>query len=593
MTKYFKYYVFSILISILLVLGCKNITQTNPTSDTSTDNNTIFNITSMRRDTTTNVIEVRIDTFPSTWGNWQMYLNGKEVSMEGNAGEIVVRPNAALDSAPTGLFIGTLPWLTGLDGIDFPMEGALQFYIPGKGYSNKFYYNLKDQTFDDDSSADTTHNWINHYGDLVIENNETRSIENEKYFQQGNIYVNDNSKLIIKNSQLMMGRGDVPTIHVYIIVAPNASVEIENSKIFPDSGLVCVLNKGNVTITDSPTSIHYFDMSDGAHLTMINSEMVFTIGGLLQVTGGETTVVNSTIGALGLKVPANAHLNVSNLSSGVYFDSWDVHSMIPEADYTLTLTKTQILKDDFTGDLEHGPYERGWIFFLDPDAHVRIANSELRKVFIDVIDDNATFENLKVGIPSSLKYRDIELTNVTVMGQWPFYIKDSKVTINNSNYLFLQPTGTSTVSVNDSHICEFIPREFSGTMEFRNGLWTTAGEIIGDVAYHSMSNDFSIKGSLKIGDGIQDNLQWKDATVTREYDIHVVKKDGTPLSGVLVQMNGQNVSTDSDGKAKISIQFDEYNFKQNMILKISLPDNTTTEKEISFFSETPIKVIIE
>ncbi len=96
MTKYSKYYVFSILISILLVLGCKNITQTNPTSDTSTDNNTIFNITSMRRDTTTNVIEVRIDTFPSTWGNWQMYLNGKEVSMEGNAGEIVVRPNADL-----------------------------------------------------------------------------------------------------------------------------------------------------------------------------------------------------------------------------------------------------------------------------------------------------------------------------------------------------------------------------------------------------------------------------------------------------------------------------------------------------------------
>lgn len=588
MTKSFIYS----LIFVLLVLSCKNITQESSTSDTISNSVFTVNITSMRRNTDKNIIEICLDKFPSTWGNWKMYLDGKETPMEGGSGEIVVRPNAALDKPPTGLLIGTLPWLTGLTGIDFPLHGLIQFYIPGEGYSNKFYYNLENQSLDDDPGENNLNDWTNHYGDLVIENSETRIIENEKYFQQGNIYVNDNAKLIIKNSQLMMGRGDVPTIHVCIFVAPNASVEIENSKIFPDSGLVCVINHGKVKINDSPTSIHYFDMSDGAYLTMINSEMVFTIGGLLQVTGGETTLVNSKIGALGLKVPANAHLNISNLKSGVYFESWDVHDMIPEANYKLTLTKTEILKDDFTGELEHGPYERGWLFFLDPDSHVRISNSELRKVFIDVIDGNANFRDLKVGVPSNLKYKDIELDNVTVMGQWPFYIKDSKVTISNSDYLFLQPTGNSAIAVNNSHICEFIPRDFLGTINFSNGLWTTAGEILGGVPYHSMENNFSIKGSLKI-EGVQENLQWNDATVTREYDILVLKKGGKPIENALLKINGEIIYSDNAGKAKINIRYDEFNFKESMILKVITPDNTVLEREVSFFSETPIIVVEE
>ncbi|GAI53656.1 unnamed protein product, partial [marine sediment metagenome] len=80
-------------------------------------------------------------------------------------------------------------------------------------------------------------------------------------------------------------------------------------------------------------------------------------------------------------MPAGAHLDISGLESGVYFESWDVHEIISGADYNLVLERTLILEDDFTGELEHGPYERGWLFFLDPNAHVRISNSELRKVF--------------------------------------------------------------------------------------------------------------------------------------------------------------------------------------------------------------------
>ena len=434
--------------------------------------------------------------------------------------------------------------------------------------------------------------WIRHYGDLVIEGTEIKIIKNAKYFQEGNIYVKDNARLIIKNSELMIGRGNVPTIHVYIFIDPGAELEIIKSRIFPQpgNGLLCVMNQGTANILNSPTSIHYFDMSEGASLNMKNSTMVFEIGGLLQVTGGDIKLVNSTIGALGLRVPANAHLEVSGLTSGVYFKKWNIHELIPEADYNLTFIKTFVLKDDFTGELKHGPYERGWLFYLDQDAHVKISDSELRKVFIDLTNEDVEFENLRVGIPSSLNYRDIELSNITIMGQWPFTMIDSNVIFRNSEYLFLQPSGESIVTLINSHVVEFIPRDFFGTIIFENGLWTVAGEIIGGTPYHSMSNDFTIKGSLKIEGGLRENLQWKEANVTREYEVIVKDNNGNPLQNILVEIDGQTFVTNSEGKALFSLIFDESNYNEPNNLEISNGGDVIAQKEIDFFTETPIVI---
>lgn len=593
--------VFAIISLIILILGCVSPSleeeklvpkETSPTpTPTPASEPTTINITDVFWNSNMKIIEITLDTFPSIWGNWIMYVNGEEVPMEGRHGNLVIRPNAPLDKPPTGLIIGTLPWVSPLTEVDFPCCGIIQFYIPGEGLTNEYEFNLIDFGCKTASGKECPSEWIKHHGDLVIGGTETKIIENVKYSQGGNIYVNDQAKLIIRNSQLMMRRGDVPTIHVYIFVAPKASLEIEDSRIFPDSGLVCVMNRGKVSINDSPTSIHYFDMSDGAQLTMINSEMVFTIGGLLQVTGGDTTLINSTIGALGLRVPADAHLNISGLKSGVYFESWDVHDMIPEADYNLVLKRTRILEDNFTGELEYGPYERGWLFFLNPSVHVRISNSELRKVFMELINEDVEFENLRVGIPSSLNYRDIKLTDVIIMGQWPFTIMDSNVTIKNSDYLFLQPSGQSTVTLINSHMCEFIPRDFFGTMIFENGLWTTAGEIIGGVPYHSMKNDFTIKGSLKIDEGVKENLQWKDARVTREYDVIIKDENDNPIEGALIEINGKTFVSDDAGQAKFSLIFNEFNYIEPKKLMVLKGENLIAQKEIDFFTETPVVII--
>ncbi len=554
-------------------------------------------ITDVTWDPDMHIIHIELDPWPGIWNGWRMYLDGAEVPMEGGMGKPVIRPDAPLSKPPTGLIVGTLPWVAGLDHVDFPCCGTIQFYIPGKGLTNAYHYNLVDFGCRTASQKECASEWTVHEGDMVIGGRETHLIENMKFFQKGHVYIRGRATLIIRNSEFMMARGTVPTVHVYFFVDPEAKLIIENTRIYPptggtETGLICVINHGEVRMTDSLAKIHYFDMSDGARFFMARSEMVNPIGGLLQVTGGDTHVVDSTIGALGLRVPARAHLEVSGLHSGVYFDYWDVHQLIPEADYGLVLERTTLLKDELSGELRHGPYERGWIFFLDPTAHVRLSDSELRKVFLDIRNDKVNFRDLRVGVPSSMTYRDIVLTDVVVMGQWPLTIINSNVTITNSNYLFLQPSGLSAVKLIDSHMVEFIPRDFFGALICENALWTEAGEIISSVPYHSMANDFVINGSLRM-EGLRENLQWKNARVTREFDVVATDAQGHPVRGVAIKVGGEAYVTDSAGKTKFSIVFNEANYNKPTLLEIWRSGRLIERREIDFFTETPIRIRAE
>jgi len=555
-------------------------------------------ITAVRWEPDLHAVQVFLDSWPGGWDGWKVLVNGQSIPMEGGTGRPVIRPNAPLRQPPTGLIIGTLPWVTGLDEVDFPCCGTIQLCIPGHGLTNAFQFNLTDLGCKTASDVNCPSEWTIHEGDLVIRGGETRVIENEKFFQKGNVYVQDKGTLIIRDTEFMMARGDVPTVHVYFFVDPGGKLIIEKSRVYPpaggtEAGLVCVMNRGEVQLTDSQTMIHYFDMSEGAKFTMVNSEMVNPIGGLLQITGGNTRVVNSTIGALGLFVPAGARLTVDGLHSGVYLESWSVRDLIRGVNYDLMLEKTTILKDDLSGELKHGPYERGWIFFLDPNCHARISNSELRKVFIEIQGGSAEFRDLKVGLPTSLAYRDIVLRDVVVMGQWPFTVDNAQLTITNSNYLFLQPSGFSTVRLVNSHVVELIPRDFFGSLICDAARWTTAGEIIGGMPYHSGANRFTIKGSLQTDRSLRQSLQWKGAEVTREYEVVVTNMAGQPVKGATVKVGDMTYNTDHEGKARFSLVFNETNYNIDTTLESLWEGRPIIQRDIDFFTETPITIRVE
>lgn len=453
---------------------------------------------------------------------------------------------------------------------------------------------------------------VTHSGDLVIDGTETMVIENENYLQQGNIYINDEAKLILRNSQLAIdcrGGDNLPAPNVYILVGENAVLQIENSLIFPEPVLatIIVYTNGEVNITDSSTSIHILGVFEGAQVTITNSRVVYDFGGIISVYGGDTKIVNSTIGAVGISIPADSQLETSGLKSGVCLENWDIHrdlgaSNIP---YNFTLENTYVLRDT----IRPGGYERGWMFFIDSLATVKISDSELRKVCINFHDENINLENLKGGIPLNFKYKEIELSDVIVKGQWEINMKDPNVrdvTIRNSDILFIEISGQTNLNLIDLDIVEFGPCDFYGTIIFENSVLSECG-----FCFQSMRNNFTIKGSLRISPEMSRYITWGETQVTREFEVFVLDEGGGPIEGAVIEVDTETYVTDNLGEAKFSLVFNETsnstqtidaddfmhlyitNYLESRELAVVKDGETVATREVDFFTSTPIVMTIE
>ena len=128
---------FLILCMLIIMVGCGGNPIIPPVEEEGN-----IQITDIFWNSDAKVIEITLNQFPSTWGDWTMYINGEKLSMEGGTGNPVVAPNADLDEPPTGLYVGTLPWLSPLTEVDFPCCGTIQFDIPGEGLTNEYEFNL-------------------------------------------------------------------------------------------------------------------------------------------------------------------------------------------------------------------------------------------------------------------------------------------------------------------------------------------------------------------------------------------------------------------------------------------------------------------
>ncbi|MHC1772282.1 MAG: beta-propeller fold lactonase family protein [Flexilinea sp.] len=147
---------FGLLIQFLagMLISCTFDHNTTPTiiETASTPTKTLISsilldpsITSIAWDRDNHYIKIGIDPWPQAWSPWKMYVDGVEFSVDNNMiGAPIVRPNAPLDQHPDGLILGTLPWASGLDNVDFPCCGSLQFSVPEIGLTNIYDFNLRD-----------------------------------------------------------------------------------------------------------------------------------------------------------------------------------------------------------------------------------------------------------------------------------------------------------------------------------------------------------------------------------------------------------------------------------------------------------------
>ncbi|MFA4872025.1 MAG: hypothetical protein WC610_03145 [Patescibacteria group bacterium] len=415
-----------------------------------------------------------------------------------------------------------------------------------------------------------------HKGDLTITGRDFLILENGKFTQFGNIFLKDGAKLIIKNSELKISRYERLLNHWGIELEYQASLEIENSKIIPEGPTTLVVvkarDRARIKMLNSPTQIHLFIVDDSAKALVENSEIIGEFGGLIIASGrGEAKIVNSKIGAVNLFIPEKATFEAEGLRTG-FFEDWNLQrdTKVENIDYNIILQNTEIIPDR----IGPGPFERGWPVFIDSRAKVKIKNSELRKVVINLFDEKAEFSNFALGKPTNFNYRDILLENVIVKGQWGIFPHGSSdVTIRDSEAFWTFIYDDSKLKLINTHMNEFDPRNFRGEMVFENVIWDTAAEII-------ENNDFTIKGSLEIGN--IGGFSWENSKVTRIYD--VIGKPETKLTLTKDNEIVWSEIMDKEGRASFSLKFDDTTFNDSWILK----DNLDHTQEVTFFSKTPI-----
>jgi hypothetical protein len=416
-----------------------------------------------------------------------------------------------------------------------------------------------------------------HKGDIILKGRDFLRLENGTFKQFGNVYLKDSSRLALRDTTFYISRYQRLLNHWGIYLEDKASLEIKDSKLIPGKEVLVVVHakdRAKVNMKNSPTKIHLFTMSENAEASVEDSEIVGSIGGLVGANGkARVKVSNSKIGAVNLWIPSGTTFEASGLCTG-FFKEWNLQedTKVSGIDYNITLTNTELVKDT----IGPGPFERGWPVFIDSSANVNIKDSELRKVVIELHEEKAEFTDFALDKSMDFQYRNIHLENVTVKGQWGIFMHgSSEVTVRDSDAFWTFIYGDSILTLINTHMNEFDPRNFHGQVIFKNSRWDTAAEII-------QNNDFTIKGSLKIGK--IGGFSWEDSKVTRVYDVI-----GKPNTELILEKEGTTVwqgKTDEDGKVSFSIKFDDTHFSDFWKLR----DKLGIQIKVGFFSNTPIKL---
>ncbi len=414
-------------------------------------------------------------------------------------------------------------------------------------------------------------------GDLTLEGRDSLILENGEFEQFGNIYLKDKSKLIIRDSTFKITRYQRLLNHWGVHLQDRASLEIENSKLISGDGTLFVIHardNARVNMRNSPTKIHLFTIFGNAKAVVENSEIIGDIGGLVGAfEKADVKLINSKVGAVNLYIPSGAAFEASGLGTG-FFEKWNLYenAKVSGINYNITLINTELIKDT----IGPGPFERGWPIFIESDARVKLKDSELRKVVITLRNEKAEFADFSLETYTNFSYRDITLENVIVKGQWGIFLHGSSdVIIRDSDAFWTFVNDNSRLTLINTRMNEFDPRNFHGEMIFENSRWDTAAEIL-------ENNDFIMRGSLEIG--YIGGFSWESSNVTRIYDLI-----GKPNSELILRKNEGIVwrgKTNNEGKASFSIKFDDATFDDSWLIQ----DNFGNENEITLFSKTPIYI---
>ena len=418
-----------------------------------------------------------------------------------------------------------------------------------------------------------------HSGDLIIDGNEVFTIENVTYHQQGNIFVLDNAKLIIRNATLVFhpsfsGQYALRTFH-------SSRLEMESSSLRP--AYDC-----SIESYDQSTVYLREVRCEGLFLLLKNQSNAFaarTDFRAVELKGTPTAKVqNAYIDGLKLTFGGDARVELSELRRAFY-PSWSLRDrgQVTGTTLDLLLENTQVSR---------------WSIGVRDSVNLLVKDSELSQVEFELQNAIGPLRGMRTGFyrdweldKSNVRNVDFEmrLTNVQVNLYWSLWIEGSSDLKLSDSVLFLALVPEdSRVSVVDSAITIH-------ASEYRGSLNAKHATVTGDLWLRLSS--FSLTGSIQFEDSIRVGV-WDSTVIEREYLVLITDLDGEPIENADVQVRdprGRVVfegKTDSEGKASFSLSFNDGNYRDDWTLAASVPRGWSTSQQIDFLTDTPIRITL-
>jgi hypothetical protein len=432
--------------------------------------------------------------------------------------------------------------------------------------------------------------------DLNLTGNQMMTIENTNFTVNGQIYLQDNSQLTVRQSIINIRHHPGRTIWI----SGSAFLQAETT-IFGEMGLAI-----DIAELETQKGVDIL-VADSAKLSMNNS-FVIVVSFVGNATGdihnsyvfkeplgvvhveqeANVYVEDSILGSVFLDIPREIPLTIDGLQPG-YLEHWSVHENISSSlPYNIVLNRTEI-KENSKG--YEGGIEMGWSVSISSKNNITFSNSKLNKLAIGFEPtENADLWNLETRKPIDFDYESIHLINTEIQTQWVIGLHGGEATIHDSRGVWLWMNGGSgNINVINSHINEIDPRQYSGAMIMDNASWCCGYEIF-------ESTDMYVEGSVRMLKTVP--LFDSTSRLTRRYDVFLLKdsvgsawpdvelvlsKDGIPIWGGI---------TDAEGRVGFDIAFDYDNYQDNWF--ISSPDPTINlNKTFSILMSNPVKISLE
>jgi len=465
---------------------------------------------------------------------------------------------------------------------------------------------------------------------LVVRSNEARIIENQELIVEGDITVEPNGKLIIRNSNVTLNSHYKN--QYWIRVRDGGSLEIENSILRdgPVPGLAEIGNFGKINnfrlgesvlsaegtnskVLIRSSTVEVRPLGDSGTITIESSYcgiVVWTpFGGL------KMNISNSNVQLLHIWIRGEKQENVylSNLGKS---GSVNLHLNIEKG--VLNVDNTLIKRSSVA--LWVPPGER------DCRKNVIIENSDLEEIFAVFPEGtNIKIWNMRPGF-----YQDWNIYD-TMNGTglpWNLTLKNVKLNkwkldlqgiaeVENSIF-HLDTWNSSNVVVKNSRIVanhhsrggevKFINTEISDSThstDVRLIYQPSVNKVYNPVYYYEFDNStIGPDAAIEITDDnihavfrgnlsvklLPENVYWFGGTITREYNI--ISRDGSDQTFILFDPDGNEVwekTIGESGMLLFNLTFDKNNYTEEFSLK-TIINNLTIVKKVGFFTGTPIVI---